>query len=114
MDSDEVLTTDIGIAKLMNVGNFGAGDSTNRTFPTTFVPQALIFVERKNRFPHESGMDPNNSVRTVMVVNRSFVARSPADDEHLDRFIATNAMAPVIAFLESYVRLEIAIEDLSA
>jgi hypothetical protein len=59
-------------------------------------------------------MDPNNSVRTVMVVNRSFVARSPADDEHLDRFIATNAMAPVIAFLESYVRLEIAIEDLSA
>ena len=105
MDSDEVLTTDVGITKLMNVGHLGAGDRTRRTFATCVVTQATLFVVSEDRFPHQSLVNPDYSVRTVMVVNRRFLAWAPANYQHLDRLVPENSMAPVIAFFESEVRL---------
>jgi len=52
-------------------------------------------------------VDTNDAVRSVVVMNGSSLTRPPADDEHLDGFIATNAVAPVVAFLESEERLDI-------
>ena len=52
-------------------------------------------------------MNTNGAVRSVVVVNGSFLTRPPADDEHLDGFVATNAVAPVVAFLETEVRLDV-------
>jgi hypothetical protein len=56
-------------------------------------------------------MHSHNSVRAIVVVNRRLLAGSPADHQHFHRFIATNAVAPVIAFFESDVRFEVLIED---
>ena len=105
MDSDEVLTADLGITKLMNVGHPGACDGTGRTFATSVVRQAAFFVVRKDCFPHESLVHEDGSVRTIVVVNRRLLAWVPANHQHLDRFIAENSMAPVVAFLKSDVRL---------
>ena len=58
-------------------------------------------------------MNANYSVRTIVVVNRRLLAWAPTDHQHLDRFIATNSMTPVITFLESDVRLEIEIINLN-
>ena len=57
-------------------------------------------------------MNADHAVGTIMVVNRSLLARSPADNQHFDSFIATNPVTPVISLLESDVRLEIEVEDL--
>ena len=105
MDSDEVLTTDVGITKLMNVGYFGPRDRTHRTFAAGVVTQATLFVVREDRFPHEALMNPDNAVRTIVIVNRRFLAWAPANHQHLDRLVAENSMAPVITFFESDVRL---------
>jgi hypothetical protein len=56
-------------------------------------------------------MDSDNSVRTIVVVNRRLLAGSPTDHQHFHRFIATDTVAPVIALFESEVRLEVEIED---
>lgn len=105
MDSDEILTTYVGITKLMNIGYLGARDRTLRTFATGAVTQATLFVVRKDRFPHEALMNADYSVRTVVIVNRRFVAWAPANHQHLDRLIAENSMTPVITFFEPDVRL---------
>ena len=105
MDSDEILTTDIGITELMNIGYFGARDRTLRTFATGVVTQATLLVVREDRFPHEALMNADYSVRTVVIVNRRFVAWAPANHQHLDGLIPKNAMTPVITFFESDVRL---------
>ena len=112
MDSDEVLTTYVGITKLMNIGYFGARDRTPRTFATSVVTQATLLVVRKDRFPHEALMNLDYSARTVVIVNRRLLAGPPADHEHFDRVVATNSMPPVITFLEADVRLEINVVDL--
>ena len=105
MDSDEVLTPDFRIAKLVNVRHLGARDCTGWTFAAGVVTQATLLVVREDRFPHEPLMNADDSVRTVVIVNRRFLAWAPANHQHLDRCIAANSMAPVIAFLESNVRL---------
>lgn len=107
MDRDEILSTDFGIAKLMNVRHFRTRDCACRTFAARVVTQAFFRIVSKNRFPHQAFVDANHSMRAVVVVNGSFLTGPPADHEHLDRLISTNSMAPVIAFLESDVRLQI-------
>ena len=107
MDSDEVLTTDFGIAKLMNVGDFRTRDRACRTFAAGVVTQAFFRIVSKNRFPHQALVNANYSMRAVVVVNGSLLTGPPADHEHLNRLIATNSMAPVVAFLESDVGLQI-------
>src|SRR6185369_14762495 len=114
VNSDEVLATDVGITKLMNVRDFGAGNGSCRTLATGVITQALSIVVSKNRFPHQSLVNANNTMRTVVIVNRRLLAGPPADHQHLDRFVPTNAMAPVIAFLEAEVRLQIRFEDFDA
>ncbi len=114
MNSDQILTTDFRIAQLMNVRYFGASNGASRAFSTRVVTKTLLFIVRKDRFPHEALLYQDYSVRTVVVVNRRLLARSPADHQHLNRIIAAHAMAPVISFLESDVRLQIDIENLYA
>ena len=47
-----------------------------------------------------------------MIVNRRLLTRTPTDHQHFDRLIATNSMAPVIAFLETKKRLQIGLVNL--
>ena len=96
----------------MNVRHSGTRDCAHRTFTTRVVTQTLTDIERKDRFLHQPLMHSDNTVRTVVIVNRRLLPWAPADHQHLDHFVAAHSMAPVIAFLEPDVRLEIDIEDL--
>ena len=112
MDSDEILTTGVGISQLMNVRNIGARDGAGRTFATVVTTQTLLYVVSKDGLEHLSLLNANYSMRTIVIVNRRLLAWAPADHQHFDRLITTNSMTPVIAFLESDVRLEIEIVNL--
>src|SRR5215213_2441595 len=114
VNSDEVLTTDFGISELVTVWYFGARARAGRTFTTRVVTQTLLFLVREDRFPHQALMNSNNTVRAVVIVNRRLLAWAPADHQHLDSRVAANSMAPVIAFLEAGVGLEILSEDFNA
>ena len=111
MDGDEVLTAEFRISKLMNVIHGSTGYRAYVTFAIAVVTQALLTVEGEDCFRHQTCMNPNDAVRTVVIVNRRLLAGPPTDHEHLDGFITTNSMAPVITFLESDVRLQIDIAD---
>ena len=97
----------------MNVRNISACDGAERTFATAVETQTLLVIVSEDGLAHESVVNANYSVRAVVVVNRRLLAWAPADHQHLDRFITTNSMAPVITFLESDVRLEIEIVNLN-
>ena len=112
MDRDEVLTAEFGISKLMDVGHGGAGHRAHRTVALGVVTKALLAVESKDRFAHETLMDADDAVRAVVIVDRRLLARAPTNHQHFDRLIATNSMPPVITFLESNERLEISTHDL--
>src|SRR5690349_19363684 len=112
MDRDQITSTYVGISELVNIGHVGAGDRTFRTLAGGIVSQALFLVISKNRFEHQTLLNANHSVRTVVIVNRRFLSGPPTNDQHLDRLVTTNAMAPVITFLEAEVRLQIELGDL--
>ena len=112
MDSDEILATCFRISELMNVRYFGARDCTHRTFATRVVTQTSVFLVLENRLPHQAFLNFHDAVRAIVIVNGRLLAWAPADHQHLDCFIAAHSMAPVIAFLEPDVRLEIDIDDL--
>jgi hypothetical protein len=105
MDRDEITSTYVGISKLMNVGHVGAGNRTFRTLASGVVRQALFFVVSKDTLEHPTLLNADNAVRTVVIVNRRFLSGPPTDDQHFDRVVTTDAVAPVIAFFESDVRL---------
>src|SRR5215510_16376809 len=96
----------------MNVRHFGARDCARRTFTTRVVTQTLLVVVLENRFPHQTLLNSYHTVRAVVIVNRRLLSRTPTDHQHLDRLIATNSMAPVIAFLEAKKRLQIPVSNL--
>jgi len=54
-----------------------------------------------------------HTVRAVVIVNRRPLSRTPTNHQHLDRLIATNSMAPVIAFLEAKMWLQIGVRNLN-
>src|ERR1051325_704201 len=114
MDRDEILSTDVGISKLMNIRLGGTGDRARRTLATGVVTQTLLYIEREICFPHQALLHTHDAVRSVVVVNRRPLAWAPADHQHLDRVVATNAMAPVVALFEPEIRLQIVFEDLGA
>ena len=96
----------------MNVRHFSTRDCAHRTFAIRVVTQTLVGIERKNRLAHQALMNSDHAVRTVMVMNRRLLAWAPANHQHLDRIVAAHSMAPVIALLESDVRLDLDIVDL--
>src|SRR5215213_6301362 len=114
MNGNEVLTTDFRISELVNVWYFGARDRAGRTFTTRVVTQTLLFLVREDRFPHQAFMNSYNSVRAVVIVNRRLLAWAPADHQHLNRFVTANSMAPVVAFLETGIRLKVQVAYLDA
>ena len=114
MDRDEVLTAELGISELMNVGHGGACHRARRTFAIGVVTKAFLAIESEDCFGHETLMNADRAVRTVVIVNRRLLARPPADHEHFDRFIATNSMTPVVTFFESDVGLELRVHDFDA
>src|SRR5262249_48730889 len=114
MDRNQILSTDFGISKLMNVRLCGTGDRARGTLATGVVTQTLLCIEREICFPHQPLLHAHDAVRSVVVVNRRLLAWAPADHQHLDRVVATNAMAPVVALFETEIRLQIVIDDLDA
>lgn len=90
----------------------GAGDRALRALTAGVVTQNLFFIETKNCFLHQSLFDQHNTVRTVVIMNRRFLSGPPTNDQHFDRFVTTNSMTPVVAFLESDIRLQIELGDL--
>lgn len=112
MDSDEVLTAELRISKLMNVGHGGTGHRAHRTIATRVITQAFFTVVSKDCLAHETLMYADSSVRTVVIVNRRFLPGSPANHKHFNRFIATDSMTPIITFLKSDVILKILRDDL--
>src|ERR1041385_4223041 len=114
MDRDEILSTDFRISKLMNVRLCGTGDRARRALATGVVTQTLLCIEREICFPHQPLLHTNDTVRSIVVVNRRLLAWAPADHQHLDRVVATNTMAPVVALFEPEIRLQIVIKDLDA
>src|ERR1700752_2449324 len=112
MNSDEVLTTDFGISELMNIRHFSACDGACRAFTTRVVTQTLLLVELEDRFPHQALLNSYHTMRTGVIVNWRLLARTPADHQHLNCVVATNSMAPVIAFFEAEVWLQIEVGNL--
>lgn len=101
MDGDEILSTDLWIAQLMDVGYCRAGYFTGLTLLTILVCKAAFFCKGEVRFPEHTPMNPDDSVRAVVIMDRRFLARAPAKYQHLNRVIATNPVSPIVAFLET-------------
>ena len=68
-------------------------------------------VVREHCFPHQALLYSHYAVGAVVIMDRSFLTRSPTNDKHLSGFVTTNAMTPVITFLETKVRFEIILGD---
>src|SRR5689334_20624419 len=114
MDRDEILSTDIGISKLMNVRLCGTGNRARGALATGVVTQTLLCIEREICFPHQAPLHSHDTMRSVVVVNRRLLAWAPAEHQHLDRVVAHNTMAPVVAFLEPEIRLQFVIRNFDA
>src|ERR1051326_5814118 len=112
MDRDEITSAYVGVSKLMNVGHARAGNRSFRTLTSGVLSQASFFVVSKNRLRHQTLLNANHSVRTIVIVDWRLLSGPPTNDQHLDCLVATNAMAPVITLLESEVRLQIELGDL--
>ena len=108
VNRNQILTTIFGIAKSMNVRDVCTGDGSGRTLAAIVVTQTLFVIESENGFPHQTLLNSHDSVRAVVIMNRCLLAWSPTDHQHLDRSIAANSMTPIITFLETDVRLEVA------
>lgn len=96
----------------MYVGHACAGDRSFRTLAPRVITQTVLIVEAESRFPHHTLLDADDSVRTVVVMNRRFLAGPPTNDQHFDGFVTTNAVAPVIAFLKPEIWLKVELGDL--
>src|SRR6185369_4653824 len=94
MDRDQITSAYVGISKLMNVGHVGAGNGTFGTLACGFVTQAPFFVVCEDRFPQHALLHTNDAVRTVVIVNWRPLTGPPTNDQHLDRIVTTNPMAP--------------------
>ena len=84
MDSNQILAADSRVTQLMNVGNIGAGYFTGGTLATGLVTESTLIVVNEDRFPHQTFLNPNHPMRAIMIVDRSFLTRSPTNDEHFD------------------------------
>ena len=101
MNGYQVLTADVRIPKLMDVGNIGTGDRAWWIFARSFVLKALDRIEAKRGFPQYAFADLNGAMRTVVIMNRSSVSGMPTEDQHLYKLVTTNSMPPVVAFFEA-------------
>ncbi len=106
MNSYKILSTNFGISKLMNVGHLGPGHRAGGTLAARVVAQAAFLLVAEGCFPHQSLVDSDDTMRSVVVVNRRFLTGPPADDQHLDGFVTTNAVAPVVSFFKTEIRLD--------
>src|SRR5689334_22170292 len=106
MNRNQVLSTYFGITKLMNVGRAGPGHRSGGTLAARVVAQAAFLLVAEGRFPDQSFMDTDNTMRSVVIMNRGFLTGPPADNQHLDGLVATNPVAPVVSLFESKERLD--------
>jgi hypothetical protein len=106
VDSNKILSTDFGISELMNIGDVGPGHGSGGTLTACVVAQTGFLLVAKGRFPHQSFVDSDDSMRSVVIVDRSFLTGPPADNQHLDGIVTTNPVAPVVSLFKSEVRLD--------
>ena len=62
VNCDEVLTTELRIAKLMNVRDLSTRDCAHRAFTTQVVTQTLLFIVLEDRLVHQTRV---NSYHTM-------------------------------------------------
>jgi len=106
MNRNQVLSTYFGITELMDVGHAGPGHRSGGTLAARVVAQAVFLLVAEGRFPHESFMDTDDTMRSVVIMNRGFLTGPPADNQHLDGIVTTNPVAPVVSLFKSEVRLD--------
>lgn len=107
VDSNEILSAYFWISELVNIGHVGPGHCSRGTLAAHVVAQAAFLLVAEGRFPHKSSVDTDDTMRSVVVVNRCFLTGPPADNQHLDGCITTNPVTPVISLFKSQVRLYI-------
>ena len=108
MDRDEVLATDVRIAELMDVGFRCTRNFTRRTLASALVAQSLFIVVSEHRLPHQTFLDSDDAVRSIVVVNGSLLSGPPTDNQHFHRCVTTNAMTPVVSFFKPKVWFKVA------
>lgn len=101
VNGDQVLSADIRITQLMNIGNIGTCDRAWGMFARSFVFKALDRIEAKDCFPQYAFADLNGPMGTVVIMNRSSVSGVPTEDQHLYKFVTTNSMPPVVGFFKA-------------
>ena len=105
VNRDQILSTNIGVTQLVNIRYACSSYFTSGTFPCCSVTKAIIFVVGEHRFPHQTLLHFDHTMGAVVIVDWGPLSRSPTDNEHLHRFVSTNTVAPVVAFLEAQVWL---------
>lgn len=106
MNRNKVLSTYFGITELMDVGHAGPSHRPGGTLAACAVTQAAFLLVAEGRFPHQSFMDTDDTMRSVVIMNRGFLTGPPADYQHLDGLVTTNPVAPVVSLLKSKERLD--------
>ena len=111
MDSDEISLAHIGIPQLVYVGDVSRGDLPGQALASSSIAQAPIRIIMKARFPKNSFVDLNGSVRAIVVVNRRSVTWFPAEHQHLDKLVPTDEMPPIIGFLKTDIGPQVVLRD---
>src|ERR1041384_4501554 len=92
MQSDEVLAAHVRVAELMYVGHVCAGDCARRPIAPRAINETAPRVHLKHRLPHDARPNTHDAVRTVVIVDRRALPRSPTEHEQLDILVAKDAI----------------------
>jgi hypothetical protein len=91
----------------MNVWHAGACYFTRMAMLSALITETLYLVVLENRFSEEAGVNSDDAMTAVVIMNGSSMTRSPAKYKHLNGIVATNAMPPIISIFETNIRLKI-------
>jgi len=106
MDRHHVLLTDVRVSELVNVGDVGTGNGSGWILAGTLIFQTTRGIISEGCFPHGAFTDAHAAMRTIVIVNRRPLPRSPTQDQHLHKVVAADEVTPVVAFLETDVGFE--------
>jgi hypothetical protein len=93
VNRNQIATAHVGIAELVNVGYFRAGQAAGPQLAVRFVAEPVLSVIAKSRFPQNTFVHQDRAVRSVVIVNRCPLTWFPAKHQHLDELILHHAMA---------------------
>src|SRR4030095_10674281 len=91
----------------MNVRDGGAGNLPHLTFPSAFQAESFLCVVLVDSFRKNAGMNSYDSMRPIVIVNRSFMTGSPTEHKHFNGGITAHAMSPVVSLFKPDIRLHV-------